>query len=172
MLSWHCKATHGFCVVANDKSRHKTVNKIHVERCYIVHTHIIDSLSSSFSLCQGVCGAAPNFSTASSDSLFHPSCLFSSSSSLPPLLPSSHLSLHRPPIPALVSLVSFCPPHITQPLSSVVCLITTILPSSALVSLAIFVPSCFRILAAFVVVVRSLPRFPFCTGMPVSHKCS
>ena len=67
-----------------------------------------------------------------------------------------HISPYRPPISALVSIVSFCPPHVTQPLSSLV--------------LLCFVPSCFRILAAFVVVVRSLPRFPFCTGMPVSHK--
>ena len=34
------------------------------------------------------------------------------------------------------------------------------------------VPSCFRTLAAFVVVVRSVPRFPFRTGMPVWHTCS
>ena len=65
-----------------------------------------------------------------------------------------HISPYRPPISALVSIVPFCPPHVTQPLSSLV--------------LLFFVPSCFRILAAFVVV-RSLP-FPFCTGMPVSHK--
>ena len=67
-----------------------------------------------------------------------------------------HISPYRPPISALVSIVSFCPPHVTQPLSSLV--------------LLFFVPSYFRILAAFVVAVRSLPRFPFCTGMPVSHK--
>ena len=48
-------------------------------------------------------------------------CLLSSSSSLPPLLPSSHLSEHSPPISALASLVSSCPPHVTLPLSSVVC---------------------------------------------------
>ena len=36
-----------------------------------------------------------------------------SSSSLPPLLPSSHLSLHSPPISALAFLVSSCPPHVT-----------------------------------------------------------
>ena len=99
------------------------------------------------------CPPPPNFSTASSDS-FPPSVSF-----LLPLvfllscLP--HISPYRPPISALVSIVSFCPPHVTQPLSSLV--------------LLCFVPSCFRILAAFVVV-RSLPRFPFCTGMPVSHK--
>ena len=95
---------------------------------------------------------------ASSDS-FSSLRLFSSSSSLPPLAPAFLTSLlaYRPPISALVSIVSFCPPHVTQPLSSLV--------------LLCFVPSCcFRILAAFVVVVRSLPRFPFCTGMPVSHK--
>ena len=90
--------------------------------------------------------------------VFSTLCLFSSSASLRPLLPSSHCSFHRPPISALVSLVSCCPPHVTQPLSSLV--------------LLFFVPSCFRILAAFVVVVRSLPMFPLCTGMPVSHKCS
>ena len=48
-------------------------------------------------------------------------CLLSSSSSLPPLLPSSHLSQHSPPISALAALVSSCPPHVTLPLSSVVC---------------------------------------------------
>ena len=70
--------------------------------------------------------------------VFSTLCLFSSSSSLPPLLPSSYLSVHRPPISALVSLVSFCRHHVTQPLSSVVCLNSTIPPSSAIVSLAIF----------------------------------
>ena len=48
-------------------------------------------------------------------------CLLSSSSSLPPLLSSSHLSSHSPPISALTSLVSYCPAHVTLPLSSVVC---------------------------------------------------
>ena len=38
--------------------------------------------------------------------------------------------------------------------------------------LLFFGPSCFRTLAAFVVVVRSEPRFPFRTGMLVWHKCS
>ena len=47
-------------------------------------------------------------------------CLVSSSSSLPPLLPSSHLSLHSPPISALASLVSSCPALVTRPLSSVI----------------------------------------------------
>ena len=47
-------------------------------------------------------------------------CLLSSSSSLPPLLSSSHLSLHSPPISALASLVSSCPALVTLPLSSVV----------------------------------------------------
>ena len=42
---------------------------------------------------------------------------------------------------------------------------------SALVTLAIFVPSCFRTFASFVVVVRSVPRFPFRTGMLVWHTC-
>ena len=37
------------------------------------------------------------------------------------LLPSSHLSQHSPPISALAALVSSCPPHVTLPLSSVVC---------------------------------------------------
>ena len=48
-------------------------------------------------------------------------CHLSSSSSLTPLLPSSHLSQNSPPISALASLVSSCPPHVTLPLSSVVC---------------------------------------------------
>ena len=47
-------------------------------------------------------------------------CLVSSSSSLPPLLPSSHLSLHSPPISALASLVSSCPALVTLSLSSVI----------------------------------------------------
>ena len=47
-------------------------------------------------------------------------CLLSSSSSLPALLSSSHLSLHSPPISVLASLVSSCPALITLPLSSVV----------------------------------------------------
>ena len=47
-------------------------------------------------------------------------CLLSSSSSFPPLLSYSHLSLHRPPISVLASLVSPCPAHVTMPLSSVV----------------------------------------------------
>ena len=47
-------------------------------------------------------------------------CLLSSSSSLPPLLPSSHLSLHSPPISALASLISSCPALVTLPLSSVI----------------------------------------------------
>ena len=48
-------------------------------------------------------------------------CLLSSSSSLPPLLSSSHLSLHSPSISALASLVSSCHAHVILPLSSVVC---------------------------------------------------
>ena len=47
-------------------------------------------------------------------------CLLSSSSSLPPLLSSPHLSLHSPPTSVLASLVSTCPAHVTLPLSSVV----------------------------------------------------
>ena len=48
-------------------------------------------------------------------------CLLSSCSSLPPLLPSSHLSLHSPPISTLASPVSPCPALVIMPLSSVVC---------------------------------------------------
>ncbi len=76
-------------------------------------------LSSSFSLCHEVLPT-----TSSSPHLIFFStllCLLSSFSSLHPLLPSSHLSEHSPPISALASLVSSCPPHITLPLSSVVC---------------------------------------------------
>ena len=47
-------------------------------------------------------------------------CILSSSSSVPPLLSSSHLSLHSPPISVLASLVSSCPAHVTLPLSSLV----------------------------------------------------
>ena len=124
-------------------------------------------------------------------------CLLSSSSCLPPLLSSSHLSLHSPPISVLASLVSSCPAHVTLPLSSVVfhrpsflrvqptvicsspvsLSSSTALPSlpltppffACLLSLLLlfFRPSCFRTLAACVVVVRSEPRFPFRTGMLV-----
>ena len=48
---------------------------------------------------------------------------------------------------------------------------STILRLSALVTLALFfVPSCFRTLAAFAAVVRSVSICPFRTGMPVSQK--
>ena len=57
-------------------------------------------------------------------------CLVSSSSSLPPILPSSHLSSRRPLISALASLVSSCPAHVTLPLSSVAFL--RVLPTVAL----------------------------------------
>ena len=61
-----------------------------------------------------------NFFSASSDSLCTLLCLLSSSS-LPPLLPSSRLSYHCPPISAWASLVFSCPPSATLSLSSVVC---------------------------------------------------
>ena len=48
-------------------------------------------------------------------------CILSYFSSLPPLLPSSHLSSHSHTISALASLVSYCPAHVTLPLSSVAC---------------------------------------------------
>ena len=64
-------------------------------------------------------------------------CLFSSSSnSLLSCYPL--ISPYMPPISELAALVSFCPPRVTQPLSCVVCLNSTILPLSALVTLAIF----------------------------------
>ena len=64
-------------------------------------------------------------------------CLFSSSSNF--LLSCYPLiSPYMPPISELAALVSFCPPHVTQPLSCVVCLNSTILPLSALVTLTIF----------------------------------
>ena len=124
-------------------------------------------------------------------------CLLAYSSSLPPLLPSSHLTEHCPPISALASPVSSCPAHLTLTLSSVLChppSFLRVLPivvcsspvslssSSALPShpltppsfscrlsllLLFFVPSYFRTRAAFVVVVRSKPRFQFRTGMLV-----
>ena len=129
-------------------------------------------------------------------------CLLSSSFSLLPLLSSLHLSKHSPPISALALIVSSCPPHVTLPLSSVAChppSFLRVLPtvvcsspgslssSSALLSIPLtqpffsclpsllllfFVPSCFRTLDAFVVVFRSVPKFPFRAGMPVSQKCS
>ena len=118
-------------------------------------------------------------------------CLLSSSSSLPPLLPSLHLSQHSPPISALASLVFSSLAHVTMPLSSVVCHLPSflrVLPTvvcsssfslssssallSALVTLAIFRTQLFRTLVAFVVVVRSLPRFPFRIAMPMSNHTS
>ncbi len=91
----------------------------------------------------------------------------------------------------LASLVSSCPPHVTMPLSSVVCHLPSflrVLPTvvcsspvslssssallSALVTLAIFRTQLFRTLVAFVVVVRSLPRFPFRIAMPMSNHTS
>ena len=47
-------------------------------------------------------------------------CLLSSSSIFTPLLSTSHLSLHSPPISVLASRVSSCPAHVTLLLSSVV----------------------------------------------------
>ena len=64
-------------------------------------------------------------------------CLFSSSSnSLLSCYPL--ISPYMPPISELAALVSFYPPHVTQPLSCVVCLNSTILPLSALVTLTTF----------------------------------
>ena len=129
-------------------------------------------------------------------------CLLSSPSSLPPLLSSSHPSLHSPPISVLAFLVSSCAALVTLPLSSVVGhrpsflrVQPTVLcswpvspsSSSGLPSLPLtpsffaclpsllllfFGPNCSRTLAAFVVAVRSVPRFPFRTGKLVWHKCS
>ena len=94
-------------------------------------------------------------------------CLFSSSSnSLLSCYPL--ISPYMPPISELAALVSFCPPHVTQPLSCVVCLNSTILPLSALVTLTIFRTQFFRILAAFVVVVRSCPLVFWCSDSPPS----
>ena len=167
-----------------------------IDRHYYSYVAYI-SLSSSFPFVSG--GVLP--ATSSPPHLIDFStllCLLSSSSSGPPLLPSSHLSYHSPPISALASLFSSCFPHVTLPLSSVVShpssslrVLSTVdcsspvslTSSSALPSLPLtppfssclssllllfFVPSCFRTLAAVVVVVRSSPRFPFRTGMPVS----
>ena len=71
-----------------------------------------------FSLCQGW-GAARNFFTDSSDSIFHPplSLVFFQSSSSPAFF----TSLLSPLVSHLVSLVSSCPPHVTLPRSSAVC---------------------------------------------------
>ena len=104
----------------------------------------------------------------------------------------SHLSYyHNPPISALVSLVSSCPLHaaLFGSLSSAILstcpahcslllaslsaklldLHSRLFLLSALSTLLFFVPSCFRTLAAFVVVVRPVPKFPFRTGMPALH---
>ena len=134
-------------------------------------------------------GSVRNLFTASSDGLFYPplSLVFFFQSSSSPA--SSHLSQHSPPISALASLVSSCPPHVTLPLSSVVChppsflrVLPTVVCSSpvslssssallsALATLAIFRTQLFsHTFSLYVVVVRSLPRFPFRTGMLMSH---
>ena len=152
-------------------------------------------LSSSFSLYQGEVLPA-TFSPPHLLFFSTLLCLLSSSSSLPPLLSSSHLSLYSPPISVLASLVSSCPAHVTMSLSSVVfhrpsflrvqptviCSSSVSLSSSStlpslpltppffacLLSLLLlfFGPSCFRTLAACVVV-RSEPRFPLRTGVLV-----
>ena len=75
------------------------------------------------------------------------------------------------------AILSTCPAHCNLLLSSLSLSSSSALPSlpltppffACLLSLLLLfvVPSCFRTLAAFVVVVRSVPRFPFRTGMPV-----
>ena len=115
---------------------------------------------------------------------------FSSPALLTSLLTqSSHLSLGLPRLLLPCSrnsaalfgsmssaILSTCPAHCNLLLTSisvkllctpVTSLNSTIIRLSAIVTLAIFVPSCFRTLAVFVVVGRSVPRCPFCTGMPV-----
>ena len=144
-------------------------------------------------------GAARNFFNASSDSLFHPPLslvFFFQSSSSPPFLTSlltqsSHLSLGLPRLLLPCSrnssalfgslpsaILSTYPAHNSLLLDSRLSAFLSLpLTSpffscrSAVATLAIFLPSCFRTLATFVVVVWSLPGFPFRTGMPVSHKC-
>ena len=76
------------------------------------------SLSSSFPFVRGEVLLA-TFSPPHLIIFYTLLCLLSSSSSLPPLLPSSHLSYHSPPISVLASLVLSCPAHVTLPLSSV-----------------------------------------------------
>ena len=168
-----------------------------VHICNWLHKVCI-TLSSSFPFVRGE--VLPATSPPPHLSLFDPPLslvFFFQSSSSPAFLTS-----HSPPISALASLVSSCPLHVTLPLSSVVCHPPSFLhvqptvicsspvsrsSSSSLQSLPLtppffaclpsllllfFVPCCFRTLAAFVVVVWSLPRFLFRTGMPVWHKCS
>ena len=157
---------------------------------------LVVSLSSSVSLYQGR-GAACNLFTASSAILLHlplSPVLFFQSPSSHIFFISLYTVL---PISVLASLVSSCPADVTLPLSSLVCHPPSFLPVqptvvcsssvsmssySALLSLPLtpplcaclpsllllfFGPSYFRTLVAFVVVVRSEPRFPFRTGMLV-----
>ena len=94
-------------------------------------------------------------------------CLLSSFSSLPPLLPSSHLSQHSPPISALASLVSSSPPHVTMPLSSVVCH----LPSFLLVLLTVVCSSPVSLSQA--TLHSCLPSLLLLFSYPVvSHTCN
>ena len=167
----------------------------------INYVYIYISLSSSFSLYQGW-GAACNFFTALSAILLHPplSPVFSFQSPSSPVFftslftQPSHLSLGLPRLLLPCSrnsaalfgsrssaILSTCPAHCTllltslsvkllwTPVSSLTPSFFACLPSLLLL---FFGPSCSRTLAAFVVAVRSVPRFPFRTGKLVWHKCS
>ena len=96
-------------------------------------------------------------------------CLLSSSSSLPPLLPSSHLSQHSPPILALASLVSSCTPHVTMPLSSVVCHLPSFLRVLPTVPGSLLLTS----LSLKLLCTPVCPRYSCYFSYPVvSHTCS
>ena len=148
MLSWRCKATHGFRVVANKHNKVKNAHKNYIISTYyiIVHTHNRFSLFLFFPLSGCLrCCPPPNFSTASPYS-FSSLRLFSSSSSLPPLLPSSHLSLQAS--------------HLSIGLHRV------ILPSSRnsvalLVSLAIFRTQLFPYTCSFCCCSSFIAKVPF-----------
>ena len=120
-------------------------------------------------LCKG-CGAARNFFTASSDRIFYPPMylvFFFQSSSSPAfvtslLTQSSHLSIG---LPRLLLPYSRNYAALFGSLSSAI--LSTCPAHYNLLLLLFLVPSCFRTLAGFVVVVRSVPRFPFPTCMPM-----
>ena len=101
------------------------------------------------------------------------------------LIQSSHLSLDlsrlllscsrnsAAPVGSLSSaIISTCPAHCNRFLASLsdklLCIpVSPFLACLPSLLLLFFGPSCFRTLTAFVVVARSVPRFPFRTDMPV-----
>ena len=163
--------------------------------------HLSLSLSSSLSLCQGAAHtSSPShlilfstllciLSSSSSLSLLLPSYHLSKHSD-PISVLASLVSSCPPHVTLLLSSIVSHPASFLRVLPTVICSSpvslssSSVLPSLPLIPpffsflpsllLLFFVPRCFRTHAAFFfynVVFRSVPKFPFRTGMPVSHKC-